>query len=169
MTEILVAGATGLLGSRICRSLVSAQQPVRALVRPGSEERLGDLRGRVEIVHGDLRDRASLDRACRGVQVVVSGVTAILSEDPNLIDAVDHDGNLALIEAAADAGVERFVFVSIASDIQGDYPLGRAKRGAEQALGTSGLAHVIVQPGCFMEVWLGPILGLGRAVAASSR
>ena len=66
---ILVAGATGILGSQICCLLVERGKPVRALVRstsdPGRIENLKQLG--VELVVGDLKDRPSLDAACQGV------------------------------------------------------------------------------------------------------
>jgi len=77
----LVVGATGTLGSEICRLLVAAGQPVRALIRATADadkaarlERTG-----VTLVRGDLKDRASLDRACRGVNTVVSTASSTIS------------------------------------------------------------------------------------------
>ena len=72
----LVVGATGPvgLGGEICRQLRSVGQPVRALVRPtANADRLANLaRIGVELVHGDLRSRRSLDEACRGIETVIS-------------------------------------------------------------------------------------------------
>ncbi len=69
---ILVAGATGILGSQICRLLVEQGKTVRALVRstsdPGKVHKLKQLG--VELVVGDLKDRPSLDAACQGVASV---------------------------------------------------------------------------------------------------
>src|SRR5438445_3363668 len=65
---ILVVGATGLLGGEICRRLRERGHPVRALARetsdPAKVQRLTSLGA--EIMRGDLKDRASLDQACRG-------------------------------------------------------------------------------------------------------
>src|SRR5204862_93936 len=63
-----------------------------------------------EIVVGDLRDRDSLDRACAGVDDVFSTATSIIREGE--ISAVDGSGQLNLVDAAHDAGVTRFVYVS---------------------------------------------------------
>ena len=58
----LVTGATGFVGAHVARALLARGRSVRCLVRPGS--RLANLAGLpVEIVRGDLRDRASLDAA----------------------------------------------------------------------------------------------------------
>ena len=56
---------------------------------------------------------------------VVSTATCFPRVDE--IDAVDRDGNLALVAAAEEAGVERFVFLSF-RPVALDFPLQRAKR-----------------------------------------
>ena len=112
---IFVAGATGFLGGEICRRLIAGGESVRGLIRPTSDPAVVDrLRGLgVETIIGDVRDRASLDAACRGAQTVVSTVTTTRSRQPgDTIDATDEIGQLNLVDAARDAGVERFVFVS---------------------------------------------------------
>jgi uncharacterized protein YbjT (DUF2867 family) len=69
----LVVGATGMLGSEVCRRLTAAGRPVRALVRVTSDQAKVDmLKGYgAEIVQGDLRDPASLAAACRGIDAVI--------------------------------------------------------------------------------------------------
>ena len=71
---ILVAGATGLVGSAVCQNLARRGERVRALVRATSaKEKLEALRlGGAELCVGDLKDPASLASACRGVEAVIS-------------------------------------------------------------------------------------------------
>src|SRR5689334_18049858 len=78
---ILVAGATGLLGSEICRRLRKRGERVRGLVREtSSPEKVASLETNgVEIARGDLKDRGSLDAACAGAEVVISTVSVITS------------------------------------------------------------------------------------------
>jgi uncharacterized protein YbjT (DUF2867 family) len=93
----LVVGATGTLGSEICRLLVAARQPVRALIRATADadkaarlERTG-----VTLVRGDLKDRASLDKACRGVNTVVSTASSTISRQAgDSIETVDRNGHV---------------------------------------------------------------------------
>ena len=59
---ILVTGATGFIGGRLVRRLAEAGVPVRALARSAGAA----MPEGVEVVVGDLTDRASLDRACAG-------------------------------------------------------------------------------------------------------
>jgi uncharacterized protein YbjT (DUF2867 family) len=158
---ILVAGATGVLGSEIVRRLRAEGHPVRALVRNTSAS---DKIARLEemgatIAHGDLKDRASLDAATRGVDAVISTVTTILTSQPgDSFAATDGAGTKNLIDAAAGAGASRFVFVSFDTDHVPDSPLTGAKREVEDHLRRSGLAYTILQPSLFMESWLGPFL-----------
>src|SRR5687767_5974769 len=162
---ILVAGATGFLGGEICHRLAARGEPVRGLVRVTSDRAALDrLRASgVETVVGDLRDRGSLDAACRGAHTVVSTVTTMRSRQPgDSIEATDEAGQLALVEAARDAGVAHFVFVSVSGHIT-DGPLAHAKRAVERRLRESGMTCTILRPTCFMEVWLGPALGFDAA------
>lgn len=159
---ILIAGATGFLGGEVCRRLAESGEGVRGLVRATSDqaavERLRAIG--VETVLGDVRDRVSLDAACRGARTVVSTVTTTRSRQPgDSIEATDEAGQLALVDAARAAGVERFVYVSYSANLNDDGPLTRAKRAVEARLRGSGMSCTILRPSYFMEVWLSPHLG----------
>jgi uncharacterized protein YbjT (DUF2867 family) len=159
---ILVAGATGFLGTRICHRLAATGRPVRGLVRRTSDpEAVAHLRDLgVRIVEGDLKDRASLDVACRGATAVVSTATTTRSRQRgDSIEMTDRQGQLDLVDAARAAGVGRFVYVSYSGAITGDDPLTVAKRSVEQRLRESGMAHTILRPTYFMEAWLSPAFG----------
>src|SRR5215216_6470694 len=110
MSAILVAGATGMLGSEICRQLRVAGRSVKGLVRvssdPAKVSRLQSFG--VETMQGDVRDRASLDRACEGVTHVISTVSAMpfsYEAGVNDLTITDAEGNANLIEAAKVKGV----------------------------------------------------------------
>ncbi|QRN96809.1 SDR family oxidoreductase [Archangium violaceum] len=157
-----VVGATGLLGGAICKHLRASGLPVRAMVRPTSEpsrvERLEE--AGVELRQGDLKARSSLDGVCEGARAIISTATSTVSRQAgDSIQAVDLEGQLALVEAARRAGVEHFVFVSFAP-MEVDSPLQQAKRAVEQSLMRSGIPrYTILQPTYFTEVWLSPALG----------
>ncbi len=162
---ILVVGATGNLGGEICRRLKAAGKPVRGLVRQtadaGKIEALKSLG--VDLAFGDLRDRASLDAACKGISAVITTATTTLSRQPgDSIEATDQAGALNLVEAAKAAGVQHFVFISYSGNIDtGDdpCPLTVAKRSVEQRVRESGMTYTILRPSVFMEIWLSPVLG----------
>ena len=172
-TVILVVGATGLLGTEICRRLASAGKPFRAMVRstsdPAKKETLRRLGGK--LVEGDLKDRASLGRACAGTAAVITTPTAILSQQQgDTFDSVDLRGQIQLIDAADAAKVDHFVFVSVSGNLlkHGDNPLLAAKQAVENHLRQSGLIYTILRPTSFMEIWLSPHLGFDFANAKAT-
>jgi uncharacterized protein YbjT (DUF2867 family) len=160
-SPVLVAGATGFLGGEICRQLVAENFMVRALVRSSSDSlKVEKLKGQgIEIVQGDLKDRASLERALRGVSAVISTVSCTFSrQDGDSIHSVDDEGQANLIRATINAGVSRFIYISF-SHMAIHFPLQEAKRKAERLLMESDLQYTILQPTFFMESWLSPALG----------
>lgn len=164
----LIVGATGMLGGEICRLLAEQGKAVRALVRetsnPEKVARLRDLGA--EVVHGDLKDRASVEAACRGASAVVSTASSTLSrQEGDSIESVDRQGQLDLIEAAEQAGVKHFVLISF-PNVDINFPLQSAKRAAEDRLRRGRMAYTILQPTFFTEVWLSPALGFDPAHGA---
>jgi NADH dehydrogenase len=162
----LIVGSTGLLGMDICRQLARAAQPIRAFVRSTSDAgKLAELTGLgAELVEGDLKDPPSLRRACRGVEAVISTASSTFSrQSGDSIASVDELGQLALVNAAREAGVRRFVFISFRSDPDIQFPLSMAKKAVEQCLADSGIDYTVLQASYFMEVWLTPLLGFDPA------
>jgi uncharacterized protein YbjT (DUF2867 family) len=157
----LVVGATGALGTSVVRLLREQGERVRCLVRPGSDPSPLELIG-AEIARGDLLDPASLHAACIDVRTVVSTASAIsrllAGERGASLSAVDDAGVAALIAAAEQAQVERFVYLSYAGVDAGlGFPLERAKLANERRLGLARLRAVIVRPDGFQEVQLSPL------------
>jgi uncharacterized protein YbjT (DUF2867 family) len=160
-TMTLVVGATGMLGGEICRLLAERGKPVRALVREtSSPEKVAALRSLgAELVRGDLKDRLSLDAACRGARAVISTASSTLSRQAgDSIETVDRQGQLSLVDAATAAGVRHFILISFPG-IDIEFPLQSAKRTVEQRLRRSGMTYTILQPTFFDEVWLSPAAG----------
>lgn len=159
---ILVVGSTGLVGGDVCHVLASKQKAVRALVRSTSDpSKIEALRNHnIQVIQGDLKDRASLDAACRGAKTIVSTASATISHQKgDNLDTVDLQGQLDLIDAAYSAGVSHFIYVSFSKNINVDSPLKNAKRTVEDYLMGSGLSYTILRPSYFIEVWLGPHTG----------
>jgi uncharacterized protein YbjT (DUF2867 family) len=163
---LLLCGGTGQLGGAIADRLVARGVPWRALVRPRTDgsalKRLG-----VPVARGDLTDLPSLDDALQGVDTVVTTANALgrlLAGATDVsIDAVDGQGNANLVSAAVRAGVQRFVFVSMAGigeEVARHAPLAAAKLQTERLLRTSRLHEVVVRPDKFQEVWLAPATGI---------
>ncbi len=131
---IVVAGATGTLGPLLVPLLVARGEPVRVVTRDPERGRRFD---GVEVVGADVCTPEGAREAVAGARVVISAITGFAS--PAGVRAVDERGNSLLASAAADAGVERFILVSVAQAAP-DHPieLFRAKAAAEAAVRSSG-------------------------------
>jgi dihydroflavonol-4-reductase len=122
----LVTGATGFLGSHVARQLVAAGDSVRVLVRRTSN--LQALDGlAAEHFEGDLNDSASLQRAVSGVQHVfhVAADYRLWARNPDEIYETNVQGTRRLLEVAANAGVERFVYTSTVATIAVPHPASK--------------------------------------------
>lgn len=120
-----------------------------------------------EIFQGDVRDRASLDRACQGVTAVMCTISAMpfsYQAGVNDIQTTDLEGITNLIEAAKGSQVAHFVYTSaVRKDRSYICPLTDAKNEVERRLQESGLSYTILRPSAFMEVWLSPAVGFDAA------
>jgi uncharacterized protein YbjT (DUF2867 family) len=162
----LVVGATGTLGGLICRRLAGRGVPVRAVVRPTSNpERIAALRALgAELVEADLKEPATLSAVCAGASSLVSTAEAVGRQPEDTFDRVDRDGQSALVDAAAAAGVSHVVFVSHSTRVLDvDSAFERAKLAVEQRLQQSGIGHTILRATFFTEFWLGPAGGFDFA------
>jgi uncharacterized protein YbjT (DUF2867 family) len=162
---ILVVGATGVLGGMITQRLLEQDREARILVRrdsPSSQlvqqglatsaEKL--IEAGAQSVYGDLRDRTSLDGAVEGVEAVITTANSAMRGGADDPQSVDLEGNRNLIEAARNAGVEHFIFVSLLGAApHNPSPLVQAKAQSESALRESGMEYTILAPTAFMEVW----------------
>lgn len=152
--NVLLAGATGMLGARIASHLLDADASVKLLLRPGtladddkraSIEAFTD-RG-AELVEGDVADPASLVRATRDVDVVVSALQGGRE--------VIVDGQMALARAAAENGARRILPSDFALDLFKSPPGLHApfdlRREADEAITQTGLQQVNVLMGAFAD------------------
>jgi dihydroflavonol-4-reductase len=138
--KTLVTGATGFLGSHVARALAGRGEHVRVLVRPSSD--LRSLEGfPAERCTGDLRDRASLERAVDGVQRVfhVAADYRLWARDPREIYESNVTGTQNLLDAAERAGVEKFVYTSTVATIavprEGILPNEETQSSVEEMVG----------------------------------
>jgi uncharacterized protein YbjT (DUF2867 family) len=146
--RVLVAGGTGYLGQRVVRALLDEGAVVTVLVRPGGDEKLGALRGRVQPVEGDVWNPASLRGRARGHSAVIHLVGGVTT-DPSRGLTFRHLNSVSARNVTAMAvtdGVPHMVFLSASAA-----PLGvgsgylESKRDAERYLQRSGLGWTVVR------------------------
>lgn len=157
---ILMVGATGSVGGMIVQQLLMHGKSVRMLVRPNSEYQYLVALG-AQPVSGDLKDRASLHRACKGITTIITTANSAQRGGEDNVQNVDLKGNRDLIDAAKAAGVKHFIFVSVqGADPNSPVPFIQAKVSTENHLRESGMNYTILRPNIFMGVWFGVIIGL---------
>lgn len=164
----LVIGATGMLGSEICRLLRKENKAVRAMVRKTADpikiNRLKELH--IEVVYGDLRQPATFKPALKDVNAIITSASSMpfsYAAGTNHPELVDRKGMIKLIDEAKKAGIKRFVYTSFTGNINIDFPLSSAKRAVEAHLKKSGIVYTILRPGYFMEAWLTAMVGFDVA------
>jgi uncharacterized protein YbjT (DUF2867 family) len=151
---LLIAGGTGVLGTRVVRLRTARGLAVRILTRDPARARHleGEL---VEVVPGDVREAHSLERAMEGVQTVISAIQGFQGPGHTSPRTVDYEGNSKLIQAARGAGARHFILISIhGAAPNSTMELFRMKYLAQQELQASGLAWTIIRPTAMMETWL---------------
>lgn len=169
---ILIVGATGIVGGMIARQLLEQGKKVRILVRENSpSEQMAPqgmatsaqslIEAGAKPVYGDLKHEQSIHRAVEGVQTVISSANSAMRGGEDDVQNVDREGNRRLIEAAADAGVDHFIFISAlgaSEDSPNDFY--RAKAETEWRLRESSMDYTVIAPTVFIEVWPAMVVGM---------
>jgi len=126
-SSYLVTGGAGFIGSSIARALLARGDKVRVIDNffSGKRENLADIARDIELIEGDIRDKAATARACAGVEVVYHEA-AIASVPRSLADPVSSNeanvsGTLNVLHEAKKAGVRRVVYAA-SSSAYGDTP-----------------------------------------------
>lgn len=145
---VLVTGATGQQGGAVARALLNNGFRVRGTTRnmdsPAAQKltALG-----AEVVRADFRDRSSLVKAAAEVDTVFGMSTSFEAGE----DAEVRQG-IALIDSAVQAGVDHFIYTSVASANQNTgIPHFESKYKVEKHLATTALDWTVVAPAAFME------------------
>jgi len=142
-----VTGAFGYSGRHIAARLLGAGARVRSLT--GHPDRPDPFGGRVEVRRFAFDDPARTRAELADVQVLYNTYWVRFDHGASTFArAVEHSKRL--FQAAAEAGVERVVHVSITNpSLDSPLPYFRGKAEVERALGASGLSHAILRPAVF--------------------
>jgi uncharacterized protein YbjT (DUF2867 family) len=139
-TPVLVAGASGFVGRRLCTALVDAGRDVRAMTRhPDTYEGAGTA------VHADVHDARTLPAALAGCGAAYYLVHSLDSKD---FERLDAEAARAFGRAAADAGVQQIVYLGgLGSDDDDLSAHLRSRRQVEGLLGEAGVPVTVLRAG----------------------
>jgi len=121
MAKYLVTGGAGFIGCNLVRFLLHKGHEVVVLdnFATGKRENLTEIAGEIDLIEGDIRDRACVDRAitgCAGVfHEAALGSVPRSVEDPATSHDVNVNGTLTVLEAARASGVRRVIFAASSS------------------------------------------------------
>ncbi len=153
--KVYVTGGTGFVGRAVLRELLARGVSVRALVRSGSERKLGKLLSRVEVVSGSVEDE---DAHAKGLEGCASAIhlVGIIREFPSrgiTYQRLHVQAVASLVSALQDRGVKRLIHMS-AQGARADAPARyhQSKWMGERLVRYSGLDWTLFRP----SVILGP-------------
>ena len=138
--KVLVAGASGFVGRRLCVALDQTCHDVVAMTRNPS-----GYRGAGTPVRGDIQDSAALTSAMAGCQIAYYLVHSLHEGDFERRDAA---GAAAFGEAAARAGLRRIIYLGGLGDDADDLSAHlRSRREVENRLGAGGVPVTVIRAG----------------------
>ena len=150
--KIVLAGAFGKLGSDILKSLVRDGHTVVAIDLATRE--IQGIEGKYTTKKIDVTEPSTLKGLCDGMDAVITtvGLTATSATLTNY--EIDYQGNLNLLNEAINAGIKKFVYISvIKADSDESVPMLHAKAMFEGELKRSGIPYVIHRPtGYFYDI-----------------
>ncbi|SKA29407.1 Uncharacterized conserved protein YbjT, contains NAD(P)-binding and DUF2867 domains [Chitinophaga eiseniae] len=153
MRKILLAGATGYLGSYVLKELLSRQLATRIIARHNIK--LPELPGETpapEILKAELTRPESLTGCCEHIDTVISTVGITRQKDGLTYMDVDYQANMNLLNEAIAAGVRKFIYVSV---LNGEHlkqlKICQAKEKFVAALINSGIDYCIIRPNGFFQ------------------
>lgn len=143
---ILITGATGFIGRALVRQLSGIGHPLRALIRPSAKTPRLPKGVPVEVAVVSLADTRGLRAAMRGVETVFHLASAENQGSRGSLLATDIQGTQNLVEAAADAGIDRLIYLShLGAARASGYPAFKAKGIAEENIRGGRVPYTIIR------------------------
>jgi nucleoside-diphosphate-sugar epimerase len=163
--KVLVTGGAGFLGINLLRHLDGKGYQLVSL--DVADFTYADMRDKVTIVRGDIRDKQAVDRAMQGVDIVIHTAAALPLYSKEDIYTTDVEGTRTLLASAQSHGVGRFIHISSTAvygipdhhplyendRLEGVGPYGQAKIQAEMVCleyRAKGMVVPIIRPKSFV-------------------
>ena len=151
MKRILLAGATGYLGSYIAKELQKKDYFVKVIVRNPKKLMQEEIKVS-EIVEAEITQPISINNCCSNIDVVISTVDITRQKDGLTYMDVDYQANINLLEQAKISKVKKFIYVSV---LNGEnlrhLKICDAKEMFVEQLKKSGLDYCIIRPNGFFS------------------
>ena len=163
--KFLITGGAGFLGINVARYLLERKHDVVSLDLVDFD--YPDCRDKITEVKGDIRDKATVDKAMEGINVVIHTAAALPLYSPEEIYSTDIEGSKLLLESAHRHGVERFIHISSTAvygipdhhplyeddKLDGVGPYGKSKIQAEEECikyRAKGMCVPVIRPKSFV-------------------
>lgn len=141
---ILITGGTGFIGNVLIRHLSKLGYPIKLLIRPSKISPTIPKGIPLDVAITSLTDTKGLRAAMKGVDVIFHLASAESYGREADLNTVDIQGTEAIVQAASQAKIERFFYLShLGAERAAAYPLLKAKAYAEQSIKSSQIPFTI--------------------------
>lgn len=149
MKKILLAGASGYLGSFIAKELIKRDYFLKVIVR--DSKKFIEKKIKVnKIIEAEVTKAESLKGEIQGIDIVISSIGITRQKDGLSYMDVDYRANMNLLKEAKISGVKKFIYISAFNgDKLKNIQILQAKEAFVKELKNSGLDYCIVRPNGF--------------------
>lgn len=151
MATIILAGATGYLGSHLVKAMQDQHYSFKAIARNNKKLIQMGL-NEDQILQAEATQAQTLKGLLEGADILISTIGITRQKDGLTYMDVDYQANLNLLEEAKKAGVKKFIYVAaINGDKMRHLKIMAAKEQFVDALKVSGMEYIIVRPNGFFS------------------
>ena len=151
MSKILLAGATGYLGSHIASRMIQGAFDLCVIVR--SADKLKRLGLEIEdVFQAEMTSPETITGCCKGIDTVISTIGITRQKEGLTYMDVDYQANLNLLREAKESGVRKFIYISVLNGEKLRHlKICDAKEHFVEELENSGLEYCVIRPNGFFS------------------